>query len=80
MFIALANAFKVLEVPNIGNPTGYISVGLPPQQRYKASIASSSSQIFIYGGYPLKHNEIWYYDLSTSMWGHFITGYPSMCK
>ena len=78
VFLNYALAISIYEVPNIGNPAGYMSIGLPPQRRYSSAIAASLTHLYIYGGTPGDLDEIWEYDLSTYRWQCVVASNPSI--
>ena len=69
----LITAIVITQVPNIDYPLGYQSIGLPPQQRSKASLINADFALYLYGGSPLKYSEIWEYNLTNSEWTPIIT-------
>ena len=76
LVVAAASAIVITQVPNLNYPASHQSIGLPPQKRYKSSMATSSDCLYIFGGFPLQFSELWAYNLLNNTWSSLPSHFP----
>jgi hypothetical protein len=71
---------SIKQVPRMGYPEGYLSKGYPPERRSHSAFVSTDSMLYLHGGYPLDHQELWSYNVTTRHWTSFDSSFFSNFK